>query len=282
MNRLCRMFVRHCQLDGVDNPVHLDYYPCVQTHRTFSIRNFSAGLLLAILLGRATSAAHGQGAIPSSPDAERVVEIAQFGGVIRDSVARSDGKILAAEGSALVLFQPGFGNPEVLARAQMEHGEILDLAEATPYTLVLAEDGLLVLPDSGDTIPDLVGFSPSSGQSMDVAGNIIAIASQEAGIHLLWLEDNGSLTSLSTVELSSEDGSLVSAEGVSLSDDSQQAYVSTEDRLYLVDTSNPSAPVVLGPLPGVGKVEATASAGPLLAVGSEGKFSLLIRCRALA
>ena len=107
-----------------------------------------------MILRQAMPTAYGQGLLPSSTNSERVTEIARFGGVIRDSVPRPDGKILAAEGSTLVLFGNGSGIPDVLAHADLQHGEILDLAKATPYILVLAEKGLLVLPDSGDSIPD--------------------------------------------------------------------------------------------------------------------------------
>lgn len=245
------------------------------TQQTFQRRKLALEFLLILLLWQGMPA-HAQEIPSTSPTSERVTEIARLGGVIRDSVPRADGKILAAEGSTLVLFDSGFGTPDLLAHADLQHGEILDLARAISYVLVLAEDGLLVLPDSGDHIPDPVGFSPHSGQSMDVVGEIIAIASQQAGLHLLRLEGSGAITLLSSMALSAPDGTQSSAENVSLSGDGQRAYVATgPSGVIVVNITDPTSPVVVGPLPGISAGEAVISVGPLLAVGSKGTLQLV-------
>ena len=219
-------------------------------------------LILAVILLGPPFPIHGQEAHPSS-NAQRVDLTGRLGGPVLSVIPLSDGTALTAEGSSLLRVDLNRQTSPVLARLDLAHGSILDLAQAAPLYYALTEQGMTVLLDTGQTLPVAVNFVPGGGQVMDAREGTVAIACREAGLRLLTIGAQGQIFSDQTFPLPG------GAYDIVLTPDGTRAYVAAgASGIHIIDLSTPASPRLIATLPDVIPAQAIAQAGALLAVSN--------------
>ncbi len=203
-------------------------------------------------------------------ESQRVELLSHVGGLITAGIPLSEGTVLANEGSALIHLDFSTAAPRVLAQQDLNHGIILDLARSGDIFYALTEDGLLSLVRRGSDLPQVVSYTPGSGQTLAVVEGRVAIAARRAGLRCALFDTNGIPISATTLPLAGD------ARDVALAADGQHAYVAAGDAgVHIVDLSDPGAPRLEGSLVGVGPAEAVGLVGSLLAVGTGEQIVIL-------
>jgi hypothetical protein len=202
-------------------------------------------------------------------DSQRVQEIDRLGGLITAALPRSDGTVLASEGSSIIRLDLSSGSSRVLGRADLGHGEILALAESASFQFALSEDGLIVLAGS-DMLPSPVGFTPGSGQALAIQGDLVLIAAREAGLRVLRIDPSGTAVPLAV--LSMPGGAL----DVAFGRGGATAFVASgQAGIHQIDLADPATPYQVQTLNAIASADSVALAGSLLAVGSNGHTLLV-------
>lgn len=228
----------------------------------------SLAVLTTLLSGSQLPA---QAQISPTVDAQRVVELDRMGGLVGAAVPLPDGTLLMGEGASLVHLSTG-RIPDVLARADLGYGSILDLAESSGHILALTESGLLSLPMPAGAIPAPVHIAPGGGQTLAVKDDLVTIAAREAGVRVVRVSPDGLLSPLALLPLTPARGETAPALDIVMAGDSPRAYVAAgEAGVYVVDLTTPEAPQVLGSFPAIAPADSVTIVGALLVVASEGR-----------
>lgn len=176
-----------------------------------------------------------------------------------------------AQGSALVRLRLDEFGAAILARQELDNGLLLDLVGFSPRFYVLTERGVLSLElAEGDSLPRLLDAEPGGGQAFAVRTDYIAVALREAGLRLIQIAPDGTLQTLSVLDLPGE------ALDVAFSPDGMWVYLAAgKTGLHLVNLSDPTHPFLAGTLPQPTPVQTVAAVGALLAIGSGGEVALI-------
>jgi hypothetical protein len=170
---------------------------------------------------------------------------------------------LTAEGSALLRLDLNQRASSVLARLDLAHGMILDLAQAAPLYYALTERGVVVLYDTGQGLPQVTGFAPGGGQMLDAQGGMVAVACRDAGLRLLTVDVQGNILSDQTFPLPG------GAYDLTLAPDSARAYIAAGTAgVHVVDLSTPASPRLTATLLDVVPAQAVTQVGPLLVISN--------------
>jgi hypothetical protein len=214
--------------------------------------------LLATLIGTVAVLSVAGAGTASSQDAP----------VIRGPVTalRTDGEhLLIGQGSTLVTTRVGADDLQVIRAVDLQRHDLRAIAVNERITLVLSEDGLTTLNESGKTLD----FVRGGGQRLAVWADRVYIAALGAGVRILKINAAGKLSRLGTfptlgpaVDLAAEgDAWLWVAEG--------------ESGVRLYDTSNPDPPKVLTWLGDLKPATVIRVNGPRLIVGYGSRLSVL-------
>lgn len=203
-------------------------------------------------------------------EAERVTLLGRAGGLVTSAIPLGEGAALAAEGSEIVHLDFAAATPHVLVQQDLGHGLILDVVRQGRFFYALTEEGLVVLTDEGGLLPQVVDFTPGSGQSLGAEGRRVVIAAREAGLRVVEVSEAGEVASSVSLRLEGE------ALGVTLAPGGERAYVAAgEAGVHIIDLSDPTAPRLAGTLEMAAPADSVALSGALLVVGSGEQLLIL-------
>lgn len=227
---------------------------------------FTIIILSAILtLSIPASTAYGQ---PGEPG--RLQIVGQAGGAVSSVLALPDNTLLVAEGSSLLRIQSLYGAASILARSDLGYGAILNLAGEFPRLYALTEKGILSLEMGNGALPRVASFTPGGGQSMLLHGDLMLVAARELGLRVLRTGQSSDIQPLTTFSVPG------GAYDLAFSPADSRLYVAAGDAgAHVIDLTDPATPHLLATFTTPAPADAVSLAGSLLAVGSEGRVSIL-------
>jgi hypothetical protein len=243
-------------------------------------------------------------AIDAQDGNERLERLIQFGGAIHAAIF--DGTdALVAEGDSIVRI-PLIGTQayQPSERLSLNYGVITDLLQTSQALYALTNSHILILDAAGRSVLSAID---GGGEHLTHSGDILAVETSEAGIRLYDILPTSELRLQSQIPISSQLGgstflnqdllaiadqsaglrilniedpmhpqSVSAIQGITPVEDvasfAQWVYVTNQHRVYIVNTSNPQQPTVIGHYAPIHDVQDIERFGPylLMADGVDG------------